>query len=157
MNNMPVFHIYTYIEFGFISLIYFHIAESRVWRRSIIMLASGFLIFSLINLLLFEGIMEFNSNQCYVECLIVFIYCIAFYAQLMRKAENVYLERQPMFWFTSASLLYFSGTLILFLMYNHVSEESFKYYWNVNSVLNLFRNFCYVMVLWLGRKVSIAY
>ena len=157
MNNMFLFHLYTFVEFGFVSAIFYLLSRSEAWKKLILIVSSLFVVFSILNLLFFEGIEQFNSNQRYFECISVFVYCVGYYLGVLRSSESFFLEREPMFWLTSGYLLYFSGTLFLFLYTKSFMDVGKELrYWELHGILNIWLNVIYSFVLWLGTRKSIA-
>lgn len=157
INNMPVFHVYTYIEFAVISSIFFLILESRKLKIAIVGMAVLFYTFSAVNLVYWESLSDFNSNQFAVEALIVFLYCIAYYSQLLKNPEFIRLEQHPYFILVSGYFIYFSGTFTLFISSKELLLSSNAGYWLLNSILNILLNITYTIVLWKTRKKSVSY
>lgn len=156
INNMPYFHLYTYIEFSFLFIIYITLLKT-VWQRVVLFFGAViFGLFSVVNLMYWESILEFNSNQRYVEGFIVMIMCVLFFLDLLNRAEFVKLESYPYFWLTAGFLTYFAGTLIVFYLVRRLESESVDFYWGVHGVLNIMLNSCYALTLWKGRRVLIS-
>jgi hypothetical protein len=73
--------------------------------------------------------------------------------QILRQAEYMYLEKTPFFWLTSGYLVYFSGTLLLFLFARLIFEnDPGGYHWNIRQFLQIGLNMIYVVTFWLGCK-----
>ena len=157
INNMPVFHVYTYIEFTVISSIFFLILESKRLKMTVIGLMLAFYIFSAINLIYWESLIDFNSNQFAVEALIIFTYCITYYSQLMKNPEIIHLENHPYFILVSGYFIYFSGTFTLFISSKELLLTNNEGYWMLNSILNTLLNITYAIVLWKSRKKLASY
>ena len=155
MNNLFLFHAYAYVELGFITTIFYRLTTNSNWRLVIKLLIAGFLVFSAINLILFESIFEFNANQRYLECIIILVLCIGYFTELIHKAEHIYLEKNPYFWLASTYLIYFAGNSLLFLFYYKLSDDGTDSYWDLHSTLNLCLNLGSTVVLWMGRKTLI--
>jgi len=156
VNNMPLFHCYTYIEFIFILVIYYKVLKIPAYRIILMFCATLFAVFSIVNLVLWESLLEFNSNQRYVEGFIIMIICVLFFLQLLRKAEFIKLETYPYFWLTSGFLTYFAGTLIVFYLVRRLEDDSADFYWGIHGILNILLNVCYALTLWMGRRASIS-
>lgn len=160
INNMQLFHAYSFIEFTFLSLIFFRLANSIVWRKVIISIFIAFQLYSVLNLIFLENTSEFNSIQRNVEGPILIIYCIVFirfYAQLEERKRKFY---KPMFRLAYGLAVYFSGTLILFTFANEILADRTNDYWTIHSLFNIFLNATYALVLltaWNRMKKSIRY
>lgn len=151
-NNQPFFHLYTYAEFTFITLLYIRLIDSPLLKRVFYYLLAVFVVFSLCVLFIWEDQWGFNSLQRYAEGLLVFIFISAYFVQLMKRAELIYLERHPYFVLSVGYLMYFAGTLFLFL----ASRELMKYapsgYWALHGIFNIWLNLIYTLVLWKGTR-----
>ena len=155
MNNLFLFHIYAYLELGTIALIFYRLSKSHNWRLMIKLLVAGFVVFSILNSIFLEGFLEFNSNQLYLECMVILVLCVGFFVEIMHKTEHVYLEKNPYFWLASSYMIYFAGNSLLFLFYNKMSDYSMDSYWDLHSTLNLCLNLGTTVSLWIGRKSAI--
>lgn len=151
-TNLFLFHLYTYVEFGIIAFIFYNLSKEVVWKRIILIFAIIFALFSIINLTFIETLLQFNSNQRYLEGIMILIFCVGYYTKLLRKAENIYLEKHPFFWLTSGYFIYFAGTLFLFLFSRELMENNNAAFWSLHGILNIFLNLIYVLTLWLGSK-----
>lgn len=151
--NLYLFHLHTYVELGFFLWVYSDIL-SRDKSRLLKIFALIFYVLSVLNSIFLESFMEFNSNQRYLEGVILIIVCLLYFNQLFKELKIEKLERDPYFLLTSVILIYFCGTLFLFATYNYVEKEVANYYWDVHSILNIIINCCYALVLWTGRKLT---
>lgn len=157
-NNLPLFHLYTFVEFTIIYSVYKRLAISAKWQGVLKFSALLFFAFSILNLVFWEGIFEFNSNQRYLETVLVFIYCAGFFFELMKRAELLKISAYPYFWLTSGYLVYFAGTFFLFLFSKDILKiTEINYYAIIHGVLNILLNLIYVITLWLGSKRSVQY
>lgn len=153
MNNLLLFHIHVYLEFIFITLIFFFVYDSVLWRAVSLIFLGIFLVYSIINNVFYEGLEIFNSRQRYVEGLMLIVMCAGYFISLMRRPIHRYLEKQPMFWLVSGWLIYFAGTLYLFLFSNELMAEEKFQFWEVHSVLNIGLNTIYVVAFLKERKL----
>ncbi len=153
LSNMALLNLYPLVQFGFIALIYFFISEKKYWKISILIMSLILYLFSVYTIVIMDDIMIFNSLQRYVEGIIVITICIGYYVQILRQAEYMYLEKTPFFWLTSGYLVYFSGTLLLFLFARLIFEnDPGGYHWNIRQFLQIGLNMIYVVTFWLGCK-----
>jgi len=151
INNMYIFHIYSYIEFIVISIIFHTLLKSKKLKIGIYISCILFYTFSVINLLKWETLYDFNSNQFAVEAVIIFFYCIGYYTELMKNPSVVHLEKSPEFLLVSGYFVYFSGTFMLFISSKELLLTNNEGYWILNSILNILLNIIYTIVLWTGR------
>lgn len=153
VNNLILFHLHVYLEFIFISVIFYLTYDSFFWRAVSLSFLAIFLVYSFINITFYEGLQLFNSNQRYIEGLMIIFMCAGYFISLMRRPIHRYLEKQPMFWLTSGFLIYFSGTLYLFLFSKELMAINDFQYWEIHAVLNIGLNTIYVVAFLKERKL----
>ena len=159
-NNLPIFHSYSYLEFGVIAFIFHQKLRSVPWKNVIKLISVIFYVFSIINLILWESIWVFNSNQRFLEGVLIFIILISFFIQLMRNAEDVYFERNSYFWLATGFLFYFTGTLFVFLFEKKFIDyylaspkvDFIDYHGYIHGVLFIILNLHYTVFLWMREK-----
>lgn len=154
MNNMWLFHLYSFLEFATISLIYFFAFKSRPLKVMVIMASVIFLVLSTFNLLFNEQVSEFNSFQRYMGTILLLSYFVAQYIVLLNSRNAPFLELHPYFILTTGFLVYFLGTMYLFLYANEFIKNNIQMYWTIHGVLNIFLNAIYSITLWKGSKVA---
>lgn len=139
INTMPLFHLHSFIEFTAITIFFYLAIDKKRIKRLVLTSILTFFFLSVLNLVLLESLSVFNSNQRYVECVIL---CFVFF-QFLMNSINVELSLRILI---AAFLIYFVGTLLVFIL----SKELFlgstmKYVWWIHAVLNI------------GLNISIAY
>ncbi len=156
-NNMWLFHLHTWVETTLLSFIFIEILTS--WRKRMTqILIISFFIFSIINIAQLESLLEFNSNQRYIAGVGIIIWILMFYFQLFQEAKIERLEHSPYFILNSSLLIYFTGTLFLFIFGKYVitehNPEQVTDYWHLHSTFNILLNIGYTFTLWMGVKKS---
>jgi hypothetical protein len=150
-NNMWIFHIYTLLEVVFAALIYHDILND--WKRKLVIaLLIVFLVFSLLNIIFFERLEEFNTNQRFLGGITIIIYSLIYFVQIFKEANIDRIERHAYFWLNSSYLIYFAGTLFLFILTKNILAVEASNYWNLHSVLNILLNLGYTITLWMGAR-----
>ncbi len=155
MNNLPLFHLFTFIEFIAISVMYYLIFKSsRTLRTLVVILSISFLLFSIINLFKWEDIYVFNSNQRFAEFIVLLTYFLLFFRIALKGTFNLPLVQHPYFILTLGYFIYFTGTIFLFLNANNFIALDIVNYWMIHAILSIFLNVIYFIVLWKGSKFS---
>lgn len=134
-NNMYLKHTLSHVEIILFSLYYYFIFEKLLFRKLVVILFVGYVIFSVLDTIFYEPFSIYPSNIGFVYSLMIIFYSLLFFFEIYEKGEILYIERHPHFWINSAFLLYYSGTLLLglfsnFLMYriprdNYIFLNSF--------------------------------
>lgn len=153
-NNLFLFHIHTPIEFACVVTII--ASQIKVNLMPVIskIIILAFLIFSVFSAFKLESIEIFNSIPRSVAGISIIVFCIIYFYYLFNDNTEVNLLKHPYFWLIGAWLIYFSGTLYLYIFAN-LSDTKYTFP-IIHSVLNIFLNLVYTYVLWLGSKKSIS-
>lgn len=154
INNMVAFHLFTYLEFGAVSLIYYHLFRFvRVIRYGIMMSGIIFLALSIYGLFNWEYIDQYNTLQRALEHSIILIYTFVFLVLFFKRLPKEKYLLRPYLYLTLGWCIYFAGTFLVFLdAHSYVDFDDF-FNWSVHSVLNIFLNAIYFAALWTGGKM----
>ncbi|MFT6923759.1 MAG: hypothetical protein ACJA1C_002779 [Crocinitomicaceae bacterium] len=152
IRNLFIFHSYVYVEITVVMMIYYRLFDTFRWKLVAVILYVVFIVFSILNVEYVEGLDVFNSNQRYVEGLIIILLCVTYFVQLMRRAEHRHLHSLPSFWLNSGFLIYFSGTLFLFMLGRDLIQRDIGIFWEIHALLNILLNTVYVIALLKAKK-----
>lgn len=153
LNNLFLFHIYTILEFFFVTLIYRQLLGNE-WRNRIRLMWLIFASFSIFNYSFVERYYDFNSSQRFVETILLVPLFYAHFQKLIVHSKVVYLENHPYFMLTLGFMIYFTGTALQFLFSQQIIQHDAKFLWIIHSLLNIFLNGIYTFVLWKTSRVS---
>lgn len=151
MNNMVFFHIYSFLEVGFITLIYYELSQNKVWRKLIFIVLFVFEGFSLLNLLFWEKLTNFNSLQRNIEMILLMLLFMLYCYKLIYENRTKSFLKNPYFILTGGLMIYFTGTIYLFSYGNVLQESDQNHYWIIHGLCNIFLNIIYTIVLWKTR------
>lgn len=149
-NNLFLFHLHTYIEFAAYSIILSRLIRSKVVKQIITALISAFILFSLVNSLFLEDITGFNSIQRHIEATLIIGYCLVYVFEL-KQYNDFSLSENPYLIFALALLLYFSGSLFLFIFSRSMFATGDDSDWVIHGYLNIFLNLIFAIVI--GRSI----
>jgi hypothetical protein len=154
INNMFLIHIFTPIEFVSTILIFLTIHNTKPIQTFGKIISLLFCVYCVLNALFFQPITSFNSFPQGIQCIIMIMICIYFFYRLLIADEFIDLMRSPNFWLFGGWMLYFSGTLFLFILsYRGDVNLTFSV---IHSVLNILLNLIFTYAIWLGRTKSIS-
>jgi hypothetical protein len=118
MNNMPVAHVYTFLELILLSAFYLSIFRRSLFRYLIAFLSLALLIFLVMDTLLPGKIYHFNNNGKSLEALLIILCAVGYFISALDHTDNNKTTRSnPSLTYINAGLLlYFSSSLILFII-----------------------------------------
>ncbi|WP_109298810.1 hypothetical protein [Aquimarina sp. AU474] len=156
VNNLPIYHVYTVVEFVIISKIYAVELKSMFSKSFFIILILLFGGFAVCNTVFFQDIYTFNSNAITISGMIIIFFCLSYFYSLLKEVKYNALEINPMFWINSGFLIYFSSNLILFFINNYMFKDgasaSSYLVWGLHAIMNIVLNIFYTIALWVNPK-----
>ncbi len=154
INNLPLLHIYTLLEFIFLSLFYKNILKQEILSKkyfNILIISISISILIILNSIFLQNIYTFNSNAKTLTQVIYICYALTYFF-------NVTLEKTPIIKFlnsiNAAILLYYAGSLFIFMFSNvffSLSKEHIVF-WVVNALLYLIFQLWVFIALWTFRQ-----
>ncbi|HET6991513.1 MAG TPA: hypothetical protein VFJ43_09330 [Bacteroidia bacterium] len=138
-NNLYVYDIYTVFEFVLLSVFFINVIEERRLIFSIKILIAFFFGIAALNFFL-NGYTSMDNFSTATESILFILYSTAFFYLLLRNPVSVNVLATPLFWLNTAILIYFSGSLFLFIFSNYLELHSPKIYfelWGIHSILNI--------------------
>ena len=102
------------------------------------------------------GFETFNTYARPIGNILFIFFAISYYYKLLKDLKVRYLERNPMFWINTGILIYFSGSLFLFIFSNYILKnvQLNILFWAIHAGLNIFIHIFYAIGLWLSRENS---
>lgn len=146
-NNMPGLHLYSIVQFlAFSTVYYYHFSERGVMRRVLLVNAVFAFIIALADALFIDGIMNSNTiSRSYTAASMV-VYTLIYFYQLFQQDTKHINRYDPIFWFTTAAIIYFGNNLLYFMLRRYLLAnareiETLSYYMYLS--LNIIAHFLY--------------
>ncbi|MDI1234735.1 MAG: hypothetical protein PSX81_10675 [bacterium] len=141
INNMPMFNIFSILEYGFYAYLFYSNINNRNWRKGIYYSIWFFSAFTIFAVIFIRSIYEFNSEVRVVESLFLVFCSLLYFSQLSNTLifERTKIFKIPMFWISIGVLFYFAGNFFLFLFFREISQIS-PTIWSLHSVVNIITN-----------------
>ncbi len=139
-NNLPLLHVYSYVEFFILTEFYKKIIDEKKINRVLTILQLGFLLACLLNVIFWQGPLIYNSYSRSLGALLIMLLAVNYFARLFTKPVGEKATLMPEFWFNSGIFLYFSGAFVLFIFSNFallVSPTANAILWNVHAAFVL--------------------
>ncbi len=117
VNNMPVAHVYTFLELILLSAFYISIFRQGVFRYLIALLSVALLVFLAIETVLSGKIFYFNNTGKSLEALLFILCSVGYFISALDHTDHKAAKNSPALTYINAGLLlYFSSSLILFII-----------------------------------------
>jgi len=131
-NTSWLYNIYIMIQISFFPLLYFFCSKEKRKKLIFKFVLFLFLIFHFINILFYQGLYNFNYISYLFGSVLVIFSSFLFFLELIDEGREVILVKLPLFWITSAAILFFTGTFFYFLFFYFLINKA-----DING--NLFR------------------
>lgn len=151
LRNLPLLHVFSVVQFTLLWLIFAQRLIPPFSRRFFGVILVAFWAFALVCAIWIDGIYNFNAHARSFGAILVIIFCLSYFYQRLRKLDLENLESDPLFWVATGSLIYFSGSLILFIISNYILPDKAMSFsmWGVHGIFNTFNNMFFMIALWV--------
>jgi len=141
-TNAPFYHFFTPVLFIFFVGIYQQFLKDFTSFRVDYFLAIFFILFSLWNAILGDGILNFPGLSLGLYAFLMMLIAVSFFLKLLTALTVERLEKEPMFWINSGVLIYFSGNFLLWLTMNYLLKDMNVSYsiFKISIILGLLLN-----------------
>lgn len=157
-NHLPtaiLFHIYTVLEFCVLALLYKHLFHKERIKKNINIVILLFFVFKILDISFFTSIQESDTLAMTLESVVMITFGILYFDQVLREMVIPNLEKHPVFWINSGILIYFSGSLFLFLfsdfIFSFSGQISYWSFWSIHSLLTIIKYTLFSIGLWLQK------
>jgi len=153
--NLFIGHIYTLIEFILIAYIYKLKLDKLIPLSVFMAIVVGFVVFSLFNTFVIQGLHANNSYQRTLESVLVVVFVSLYFYKTAKELKVQRIEREPLFWFSAGALLYFSGALFIFIFSNYLllySRSLGITFWTAHTFFLLLLYLFSTIALWINPK-----
>ncbi len=155
INNLSIFHIYTFFEFSLIYIFYLLFYKSYIKINILYLILPVFYLIGYFDYKV-NGISEMDNFSITIESSVFIVISLISFLFLMNR-DSIEKIKAPFFWINSGVLIYFSGNILLFTFCNYLNKselEMYKVLWLViHSLLNIAYNILICIGFYKSRKV----
>lgn len=127
ITTMPEAHIYVPLEFAILVLFYMNYLRGYVNKKYTWFIISGFALLSILNALFFQNINEYPNIPRGIESIIMVVFSVLYFHNVMVEAKIKKLSKEPMIWINTAMLIYFSSDFFFHLSFPVVLANSVEF------------------------------
>lgn len=122
INNLPLLHVYTIVEFLFLGLFFYQFTERPKIKKLILGGILLFPVYGFINFAFIQNLHVFNSYTRPVEAILLIIFSLVYFYIKTVENHNYTWHTRPETWIIIGILIYFSSSLVQFSFSNVVSS-----------------------------------
>jgi hypothetical protein len=123
------------------------------FKRLADVVSIAFIIFAVINFVYIQGVHELNTNLFTVSSIVLMIFCLLYFYQIIQELPELYIERMVMFWIGAGVFFYFGTNLFLFLTVDRFipkADENFLLSWGLHNGSNMVKNTIFSMAFYVA-------
>lgn len=158
-SNHWWYNIFTVIEFiGYSYIFYFTINNSKLSRIIIISLAIYFAL-AVLNIFLIQGFYRFHTISYRIGALMIVIWCLLYFFQLMKSENKIKLLSNPMFWIATGLFFFYLGFFMYMNAFDYIVYKKLDYdaqLWRVisRSLNTLLYSCILISLIWESKRVK---
>lgn len=150
-NNLPLLHLYTLVEFVLFTLLYKRLELFKSWSISAFwtyLISISVLI--ILNSIFLQSIYTYNSYAKALVQVLLIVYAVGY----MFKLKEPGVESGSLNLMNAAVLLFYSGSLFVFMFGNILESEQYRdLFWQINLLLNLLFQILILISLWKASRI----
>ncbi|UOQ74574.1 hypothetical protein [Hymenobacter cellulosilyticus] len=154
--SSSIWHLFTLVQTLLFLRIYYLTLTSLKIRRFIPGLALVFTAFALLDSLYLEGLHQMNAYTHVLQSALLIGLALLYFEQLLTELHVIRLEQDPLFLVSSAVVLYFSGTVLLYVFVNKFSSPadyaSHQVIYTLNAMVNLIQYLLFALAFWYAGR-----
>jgi hypothetical protein len=123
-KTMPKRHLYTFVSFLLLGLFYNSMLRGFFRKNWILRIVVLFEVYFLINSFFIRGIYEYPGLARSISIFILVLFSIVYFYKTMVEAKLKSLSKEPLVWFNTAILIYYSGSLFFNILFDLIFDYS---------------------------------
>lgn len=154
ITNLPIYHVFTVIEFLLILNIYSAVLTKMITKNGIYALGVSFFLFSCFNVLFIQSIFVFNSVPIVIHSILVILITFISLYNILKDPQYTLLNNNSLFWISAGLLIYFSSSLVLFYIVNSLELTQLESHtiWGLHAIINILLILFYMRALWVQQE-----
>jgi hypothetical protein len=153
INNWPLGNLYILFQLA----VFYFVFEKHYHNPWVRIAFFGFMVFSMANYFFIETPQKFNVNSTYVGGIFMILIASHYLYRVLKDLPVERIQDYPMLWIAFGVLIYFAGTLFLFLFNNYLMTHqpgNHKVIWILHNLLNLSKNIFFAIALWKNYRLK---
>jgi hypothetical protein len=147
INNLPVLHVYTILEFNVLMWFYLVVFNDVLAKKIILCICVLFTLFAIIDSTLLENVFIFNTLGRSIEAfLIISMSLVYFIYSLSTENLNAAINSRQIKYINIGIFIYFTGSIVLFTFNNYIIALAKTLVLNIWSIHTLLLVLFYVII-----------
>ncbi len=152
--QLTIYSAFTISEYCFFSYFIYRNLGNTLLKKAILIASVGFILSAIITYFKTFGKQDFDDFASSLEAILLIIFCLAYFFEQISSQPAVFLHEKYSFWIITAILLYFAGSLFLFVLGNSLSKQEIKVYWDITYGANVIKNILFALAFIIKKGES---
>ena len=150
--NMVGYNIYTILEVTLLGLLYVRFIKTKLLKKIILVSVIVFDLLATVRCIIDPH--SYDDLGWSLSSALLITYVLLFFYDLLKQPEIAVLTKYPMFWISAGILIFFSGTIFVFLFGKYIiaDMDTMGDLWDMIKWLNIFYNI--LLTIGLCQKKS---
>lgn len=136
--------VFTLVEYSAFTFVLYSIIDNRIFRAIILISSGVFFVFAIYYYITVKN-NTFDSLPASIEAILIVAFSIFYLFDQMNKPQVIFIYQEPNFWFVVAFIIYFSGTLFLFIQASNLTKEVRDNFWKISLISNIIKNILFAI------------
>lgn len=154
-SNLFLGHAHTLLEFLLLTRVFYLSLGSFAPRRFFPIVGLSFTLLAVANTIFVQALDLNNSYIKLLESLLLISFSLMYFFKVGKEMKISRPENEPMFWISTAVLIYFSGSIFIFLNANFIllySEDLGIRIWFIHAVFFILFSILITISFWKNQK-----
>lgn len=154
-SNLFLLPVYTCIEFLFICFFFREILTESRLKKWLPFIAVILLAATIANSVFLQHTNKFNTYARSVSAILTIAFCLYYYKSNLAKTGSIPWKNEPVFWFVTGFLVYFSSSLFLFILSNFtlvMKRPLALTLWNFHATMALIMYLLFTAGFWYAKR-----
>lgn len=155
ISNLFLGHLHTLLEFLLLTRVFYLSLKDFINPKIFLFIAISFSILAVVNTIFVQALDLNNSYIKLLESLLLISFSLLYFYRVGKEMKVSRPENEPMFWISTAVLIYFSGSIFIFLNANFIllySEDLGVRIWFIHAVFFILFSILITISFWKNQK-----
>lgn len=150
-NNLPTLHLFIVIQVIIFLMIYRRFLRKKIPTWVFLLAFLGFITVAVVSAIWVDGIWNMPAHSRSIAGILLLFVAISYFYYLLLQSRVLRLEKHPLFWISAGVTIYFSGSLLIFLVSDYLigEPELLRSLFSLNLLLNVIANIFYAIAIWV--------
>lgn len=138
LTNQYLYHLNCLLSILILSIFFRNGIETKLIRLLVLPTMVIILTLGILNMIFWQGILQFPSTCYAIVSIVIVIYCLIYYLENMMWHKSLDIIKSRNFWHVTGLLTYYATSFFIFISYSYLTELSIQnqsILWKIHNVV----------------------